>query len=111
MHTYACWQYCYLNALLLNDVLNNPLPCQSPAFLFDGRLVIATASSKKLDFIDCELQRVAKHKELFCKLMRRLPCTMATSVVEVDQKRTKKKRDAKESKANPFAALQDAEDV
>lgn len=112
LHTYACWQCCYKDAMLLNNLLNNPLPHQSPALLFDGRLVMYYSKHKKLDsIIDHQLKQSEKHKKLYRKLIKRFPREIVAPDPAAEKKNKKMKGVPEKSKGNPFALLQDAEDI
>lgn len=49
LHSFSQWQSCYKDALRLNQILMCPLAPASPAFLFDGKLVMHLAEGTNLD--------------------------------------------------------------
>ena len=50
-HCYAQWQCVYKDSVTLNNVLMNPLQYVSPAFLFDGKMVMYYANCRDLNSI------------------------------------------------------------
>ena len=48
-HCYAQWQCVYKDSVMLNNILMNPLHYVSPAFLFDGNLVMYYAHCNDLN--------------------------------------------------------------
>ena len=66
-HLYAQWQCIYKDTAMLNIVLMNPLQYVSPAFLFDGNLVMYYAHC---DDLDDEIQQVSSEEKLLYKHLR-----------------------------------------
>ena len=50
-HCYAQWQCVYKDSVMLNNILMNPLYYASPAFLFDGKMVMYYAHCRGLSAI------------------------------------------------------------
>ncbi len=48
-HYFAQWQCCFKDAIRLNQILKCPFTVTSPAFLYDGRLVMHLTESRNLD--------------------------------------------------------------
>ena len=63
-HLYAQWQCVYKDSAMLNNILRNPLQYVTPAFLFDGNLVMYYAHC---DDLDDEIQKLSSEEKWLYK--------------------------------------------
>ena len=80
LHYFSQWQCVFLDVMLINNLLLNPLLFISPAYLYDGKLALYLACSK------CDIDGVARKelrdKELYDKLLGVIAPNLKTSLAK-----------------------------
>ena len=94
-HCYAQWQCVYLDAFKLNNTLMNPLLYESPAFLFDGEMVMHYVFRSDLSSI------VQKEVDKLKKIKKKVLCDHLKSAILPSQS----SKPLPELMSNPFALL------
>ena len=79
-HCFAQWQCVYLDAMKLNNALLNPLLSLSPAFLFDGEMVMHYVLRSDLDRIVQRELSAPRQKGLYDSLLSAISADRPESV-------------------------------
>ena len=75
-HCYAQWQCVYLDAFKLNNTLMNPLLYESPAFLFDGEMVMHYVLRKDFDYIARKEVDELRKRDLYDRLVSTISASL-----------------------------------
>ena len=75
-HCYAQWQCVYLDAFKLNNTLMNPLLYESPAFLFDGEMVMHYVLRRDLNYIIRKEVDELRKRDLYDRLMSTISASL-----------------------------------
>ena len=113
LHKFSIWQCVYHDVMKLNNILLNPLLFISPAFLFDGRLVLFYACKKDVDrIVESEFSGSMLYSKLLSTITACLPrgnkqLKTATTQSSGDSKSKKSSKSVSSSvtSMNPFAML------
>lgn len=117
LHSFSQWQCCYLDALSVNQLLEEPFDVLSPAFLYDGTIVLHISQNLLSvcdDFlIDSELYQSLANVLLY----EQSPAIFVPQSVTTGPKKPQQKCQILEKKApsmfvhaNPFSTLQTESD-
>ncbi len=70
LHQYSKWQCVYYDALHLNQVLALPLLSQSPALVFDGRIVTYLSQQRTREFEEIYKSRKTETQNFYDQILR-----------------------------------------